>query len=284
MKKKVIAIVILLALVVSAGIFMFNKNSATKTNASSKQIDFKIKSAFADVDSDMIIENTPKEDTDKKYDYIFVTFSNVVVDTKKDDSSNPLSAKSYTFDNNALPKGTVVTLKDANQVMIELPNGYLKGVNAPHSLKVSKDLKDKDGQTIKDSLEIKLPYSLSSTTNSNKQTESNTSAKKENTTDNSQKSDDKKSDNKTSSSSEKSNSTNSDMPKYSVKIMNTVPQTTIVAVTLDSSNPENYKVSVAGSNLELKTSNKGEKVFVGSTDKQYSFEEINKLIKIEKAK
>lgn len=286
MKKKIIAAALLTALVVTtSACTMFKKDNASKSasSANTKQLEFEVKSAFADVDADMVIENKDSEDSDKKHDYIFVTFTSPIADTKKDDASNPINVRSYTFDNNSLPKGTEIAAGDVNQVVIKLPNEYLKGVNAPHSLKISKDLKDKNGQSIKGTLDIKLPYSFTASSASDKQTTNNSSDKSGNTT-NTQKDSDKKNSSTNTNAADNKSASNEGMPKFSVKIINNIPQTTIVAVTLESTTPQNYKVSVAGTALEMKKNNKGEQVFVGSVDKEYSFDEVNKLIKVEKSK
>lgn len=288
MKKRVIAVVALLVLVVSIGSFtLFKKNQTTIKNENSsktKQVEFKVKSAFADIDSDMIVEVKDSEDNDKKYDYIIITFTNAIVDTKKEDSSNPFNIKNYTFDNAPLPKGTVITPGDTTQVIIKMPDEYLKGINSPHSLNISKYLKDKDGQSITGSLDTKLPYSIPNNAPSNVTTNTPDKQSTNSSANNSQKNDAKTGDTTNANGSDKKSTPDAALPKFTVKIITNIPQTTIVAVTLDNPNPENYKVSVGGTTLELKKNNKGEKVFVGSTEKEYSFDEVNKLIKIEKVK
>lgn len=289
MKKKVIAVVALLAIVASIGSFVFfKKNKAVSTNQTAskiKQAEFKVKSAFADIDSDMIVELKDSEDNDNKYDYIFVNFTNPVADTKKEDSSNPFNIKNYTFDKAALPAGTVIASGEASQVIIKLPDKYLKGINSPHSLIISKDLKDIAGHSITGTLELSLPYSVpssSTTSTSDKQSDSNKANNSSSST--SSKNDAKADTTKNANSSDKKSTSDAALPKYTVRTINTIPQTTIVAVTLDTPNPENYKVSVGTTVLQLKKSDKGEKSFAGSTEKEYTFDEVNKLIKIEKVK
>lgn len=230
------------------------------------------------------MEIKDSEDNDKKYDYIFVTFTNPVVDTKKEDASNPFNIKNYTFDSAALPNGTVIASGDANQVIIKLPDKYLKGINSPHSLNISKDLKDNAGHSITGTLELKLPYSISSTGTATPSDKQSDNSKSNNSSSASPKSDAKTDTNKNTGNSDKKNTSDAALPKYTVKTINTIPETTIVGVTLETPNPENYKVSVATTVLELKTNNKGEKSFAGSTEKEYTFDEVNKLIKIEKIK
>lgn len=294
MKKKVIVTAVLIVCVLCLGLFAFNKNkqqkdTASATNGTSSQ--FRVKSAFADIDTDMTIEDTDSKDDDANADYVFVTFTSAVSDNKKADSTNPFNIKSYKLDGKDLPdKSRIVQEKDYNyKVIIILPNGYLKGINANHSLEISKDLKNKSGLNISGDLTLKLPYSKSGDNTGNKTTSTNNKNASNST----------KPSNSSSSSSNSSTipktvtaeekaaiaKNNESMPKYTVELVKTIPMTTIVLVYLDTTTPENYKVSVAGVNLQLKVNKnkQDKKVFINSIDQEYELDEVKQLVKIEKA-
>lgn len=292
MKKKVIVTAVLIVCVLCLGLFAFNKNkqknTASSTNSTSSQ--FRVKSAFADIDTDMVIQDKDPKDDDPYGDYVFVTFTTAVADTKKADSSNPFNVKNYKLDGKALPdKSRIVQEKDYNyKITIILPNGYLKGVNANHSLEISKDLKSKNTLTISGDLNLKLPYSKSedTTTNGTVSTDtknSSSTTKSSNSTKNSSNANNPK----TVTAEEKAAiaKNNENMPKYTVELVKTIPMATIVMVYLDTTTPENYKVSVAGVNLQLKVNknNGNKKVFINSVDKEMELDEVKQLVKIEKA-
>lgn len=286
MKKKILAIVIILICIISAvyyGISHKNKSSNT-ANTNKHVVEFKVNSAFADIDRDMIIQNKDLKDDDPSGDYIFVKFTKEVADNKKSGDSNPVSLKSYTLDNSSLPAGTKISVENGNQVTIKLKNGYLKGINAPHSLVISKNLVDKEDTKIKGPLTLKLPYSNSSSDNSNDSSSASGNTNNTNNTTNSSNNKNNKNNNGTSKSSSDKNSSSSNLPKCTVELGKAVPGATVVLVRLNTPNPENYKVSVEGTQLKLKTDSKGNKVFIDSFKKVYELDQIQKLIKIEKAK
>lgn len=291
MKKKILAIVIVLICVVSAIYYTVshkNKNSDA-VNTNKPVVEFKVKSAFADVDRDMVIQDKDLKDDDTSGDYIFIKFTNEVADNKKNDDSNPVSLKSYTFDNSSLPVGTKIYIQDKNQVVIKLKDGYLKGVNSPHSLAISKNLLDKEGTKIKGNLNLKLPYSNSSLDSSNGSSSASGNTSTTGSTANSSKNSTSKSGTSKSSSSENSSSSsstnaNSNLPKYKIELGKAIPGATVILVRLDTPNPENYKVSVDGTQLDLKTDKSGAKVFIKGIQKTYELDQVQKLIKIEKAK
>jgi hypothetical protein len=278
MKKKDITIIVLLLIALSViGFKFFKEHNSQSQSTNNSSLGFAVQSAFADIDSDMIIEDKPSEDKDKTADYVFVTFTSKVANVKNNDASNPFNIKNYKLDNSPLPKGSVIASKDDLLLTIKLPNGYLKGVNSPHTLTISKDLKNKNGQGIQGPLKLDLPYSLDSLdSGSSKQTSTSNNASSNTTT--------AKSSSMTSANSAKNTASNADIPKYTLKIITTIPQTTVIAVTLDSPTPENYKVTVAGTPLTLKKNDKGDKIFVGIINMSYGFDEVKKLIKIEKVK
>ncbi|NMM65065.1 hypothetical protein HBE96_21000 [Clostridium sp. P21] len=288
MKKKVILIVVLVVCVLCIGLFAFNKSKQQKSTTSSMNgtnSQFRVKAAFADIDTDMIIQDADLKDDDPNADYVFITFTNAVSDTKKSDSTNPFNIKNYKLDGKNLPdKSKVVQEKDYNyKVTIVLPNGYLKGANSNHSLEISKDLKSKNGLNITGDLSLKLPYSKSEDSTSTK-TESKNTKDTSNSTKSSNSSNGSSNSAKPVTSEEKAAiaKNNENMPKYTVEIMKTIPMTTIILVKLDTPTPENYKVSITGVNLQIKTNKEGKKVFVNSVDKEYELDEVKQLIKIEK--
>jgi hypothetical protein len=292
MNKKIIALVIFLICAVALGFFAFNKNKQQKNtnitnNGTSSQ--FRVKSAFADIDADMMIQDKDPKDDDTNADYVFITFTSTVSDTKKSDSSNPFNIKNYKLDGKDLPDKSKIIL-DKNydyKVIIVLPDGYLKGINSNHSLEISKGLKNKNGLNISEDLNLKLPFSKSEDGTVNK-TASNDTKNASNTTKSSNSSNNSSSStttNKPITADEKAAiaKNNENMPKYTVEILKTIPQATIVLVNLDTSTPEKYKVSITGVKLDLKTNKEGKKVFINSVDKEYELDEVKQLIKIEKA-
>lgn len=293
MKKKVTIAIVLIVCVVCLGLFAFNKNKQQKSATSptnSTSSEFRVKSAFADIDTDMIIQDKDLKDDDPNADYVFVTFTTAISDTKKDDGSNPFNAKNYKLDGKALPdKSKIVQDKDYNyKLTIILPNGSLKGVNANHSLELSKDLKNKNGLSISGDLNLKLPYSKSEDTTANGTAANDTKNSSSSTkSSNSTKNSSSANNSKTTTAEEKAAiaKNNASMPKYTVEIVKTIPMTTIVLVYLDTTTPENYKVSVDGVNLQLKVNknNGNKKVFINSVDKEMELDEVKQLVKIEKA-
>lgn len=252
MNKKIIAGIVAVICIISAGYFALNKNNTKKASDKVTQqtvkTDFKIKSAFADIDQDMIIQDKDPKDDYTSADFIFLSVTSDVVDNKKDDDSNPFNVKSYKLDGNALPKNSKVTAKSSKEIIIILPDGALKGINSPHSLEVSKNLLDKNGKKIQGDLSLKLPFSNSdsSSTDGNNNTTGGGStvgnSKNEGNTS-------KDAKNKTESSTGQSNA---NMPKYTVELGKAIPQATVVLVRLDTKEPQNYKVTLEGNQLEHK--------------------------------
>ncbi|KYH28010.1 MULTISPECIES: hypothetical protein [Clostridium] len=238
------------------------KGDSTQKTAQDKE--FRVLWAFADIDKDFMIQAKDSSDGDTSADYIFMKFTDEVLDDKS--ASSALQVSNYKLDGQPLPKGTVITpeikgyddstLKD--KLTIKLPNGYLKGVNAPHTLEISNNIKSKRGKAISGDLKLSLSYSKSE---AKAQAEANG---KNGTANNA--------------------TANKGMPKYTVEIGKNLPYSTLVAVYLDTKTPENYKVSVGSDVLELRQKKTGEKVFINVINKDYTQDEVNSLIKIEKVK
>jgi hypothetical protein len=294
MKKKILAAVIIIICIISAVFYSIHRrneisNAALHNNVNNKiNTQFKLLSAFADVDLDMVIQDKDPKDDDTSGDYILLKFTNEVSDNKKDNDSNPVYLKSYTFDNKSLPNNTKIYIRNKYEVIIKLKNGYLNGINAPHELVISKNLLDKSGDKIKGSLNLKLPYSDSSAVSSKvdykNSTNSSSSQNDTKTGTDSSNSNNKSNTDKSVDESKTSttNVTNKNTPKYTIELGKGLPYATVVMVKLDTSTPQNYKVSVDGNQLELKTDNKGEKVFIKGIKKIYELDQVKKLIKIEK--
>lgn len=286
MKKKILAAVLII--ICAAAIIyyvMTNRNKTSHTLNNNKSVsDFRIKSAFADVDLDMVVQDKDLKDEDTSADYIFINFTNEVTDNKKNDDSNPVYLKSYTLNNSSLPSGTKIYIKDKTQVIIKLKDGSLKGLNAPHSITISKKLLDKQGKKIKGDLNLKLPYSndITDTSNSTSENKNNNSSSVNNSNNKSSDTTDKSGSKNNTSSNTDTLKQNSDLPKYTVELGKAIPYTTVIMVILDTPNPENYKINIEGIGLELKENSEGKKVFVGTVKKTYELEQVKKLIKIEK--
>lgn len=282
--NKIIAGILAVSCVVLAGYFTFNKNNTTKTSNKAVQQttegDFKVKAAFADVDLDMVIQDKDPKDEDTSGDYLFVTFTCNVGDNKKNDDSNPLNVKAYKLDGNALPQNTKITAKDSKNIVIKLPDGTLKGVNAPHSLEISKNLLDMQGKKVQADLSLKLPYSSSDLSSGNNTKGSSASGSNTNTNSNST-SGNKDGKNTSQSSSDNANA---DMPKYEIELGKAIPYNTVILVKLDTKEPQNYKVTVDGTELAMKKNSKGETVFINAIKKEYELDQVKKLMKIEKVK
>ncbi len=278
MNKKIIAGIVAAICIVSAGYFISNKNNAKQTtDKTAKQTvegDFKAKSAYADVDLDMVIQDKDPKDDDASADYVFLAFTCDVADSKKDDDSNPFNVKSYKLDGNPLPKNTTISTKNSKEIIIKLPNEALKGVNSSHSVDIAKTLLDKNGKKIQGDLSLKLPYSNSSNASGNNSAANNTST-------NTNKDTNKDAKNKTQSSTVEPNA---NMPKYTIELGKAIPLATVVLVKLDTKEPENYKVTVDGVQLEPKKNSNGENIFISPIKKVYEMDEVKKLIKIEKIK
>lgn len=289
MRKKIVIAIALILCSICVGLFTLNKNDQQKnaknatspTNSTSSQ--FRVKSAFADIDTDMIIQDKDSKDDDPNADYLFITFTNPVLDTKKSDTSNPFNIKNYKLDGKDLPGSSkIVADKSYNyKIVVILPNGYLNGINANHSLDISKNLKDKNGSTISGDLNLKLPYSKSGDAAENKTTSKDT----KNNSSSTKSSNSNNNVNKSVTAEEKAAiaKNNESMPKYSIELLKTIPQTTIVLVYLDTTTPEKYKVSMTGVDLPLKTNKEGKKVFINSVDKEYELDEVKQLVKIQKS-
>jgi hypothetical protein len=248
-----------------------SKEQSKETNAKGEEAkeaaenkEFRVLWAFADIDKDFMIQTKDSSDGDAKADYIFMKFTTEVLDDKS--ASSALQVSNYKLDGQPLPKGTVITpeiagydestLKD--KLTIKLPNGYLKGVNAPHTLEISKNIKSKSGKAISGDLKLSLSYSKS-------ETKAQSEAKgKDGAANNA--------------------AVNKGMPKYTVEIGKNLPYSTLVAVYLDTKTPESYKVSVGSDVLQLRQKKTGEKVFIDVINKDYTQDEVNSLIKIEKVK
>lgn len=143
--------------------FVSNTNTSKSTKSANAQTsnEFRVKSAFADVDFDITLQDKDPADDDKTADYIFLTFSDDIVDSKKDDSSNPFNPKNYKLDGKLLSDASITYDKISTKITIKLPDGILKGLNTPQSLEISKDLIGKKHKKISGDLNIKLPYSYS---------------------------------------------------------------------------------------------------------------------------
>lgn len=275
---RIVVGVVTVAMVASVGISLLpgsskvnssdNKKIEDKAKDSQQQIkidpnkELRVLWAFADVDRDFLIQKEDTSDGDTTADYIFIKFSNEILTDKSENSAT--LASNYTFDGKALPKGAEV-LADiqgydnsglVDKLTIKLPNGYLKGVNAPHTVDISSKIKSKYGKAIIGDLKLQLSYSKSESISNGtiKNTTKNTTVKSE------------------------------DIPKYTVEVGKSLPYSTLVLVQLDTKTPENYKVSIDGISLPLKAKSTGEKVFIDVVDKDYAEDEVNKLIKIEKIK
>lgn len=280
---RIVVAVVSVAMVASVGISMIpgsskgnNKSNNTKiedkANNSQQQgktetkvdpnKDLRVLWAFADVDRDFLIQKKDTSDGDTTADYIFIKFSNEILTDKSENSA--ILASNYTFDGKPLPKGAEV-LADiqgydksglVDKLTIKLPNGYLKGVNAPHSIDISSKIKSKYGKAITGDLKLKLSYSKSeSITNGTiKDNSKNSTSKSEG------------------------------IPKYTVEVGKSLPYSTLILVQLNTKTPENYKVSIEGISLPLKQKSTGEKVFIDVVDKDYAEDEVNSLLKIEKIK
>lgn len=280
---KIVVVVVSVAMIASVGISMIpgsskgnNKGNNTKiedkANNSQQQEKTETKAdpnkelrilwAFADVDRDFLIQKKDISDGDTTSDYIFIKFSNEILTDKSENSAT--LASNYTFDGKVLPKGAEV-LADIqgydksglmDKITIKLPNGYLNGVNAPHSLDISSKIKSKYRKAITGDLKLQLSYSKSEriTNGKIKDTSKTTTSKSE------------------------------DIPKHTVEVGKSLPYSTLVLVQLDTKTPENYKVSIDGISLPLKQKSTGEKVFIDVIDKDYAEDEVNSLIKIEKLK
>ncbi|WP_312109647.1 invasin domain 3-containing protein [Brevibacillus reuszeri] len=129
---------------------------------------FKVVWAFADVDTDLIVEDVDAADADVNHDYIFVTFSSAISTTG--DFKNVLKTSNYTIDGKDLPIGSQIvadipgytdaTPDVVDSITIILPQGTLNGKNAPHVLNISKYLENKKGTKISGDLQLKLAYNI----------------------------------------------------------------------------------------------------------------------------
>lgn len=287
MRKKILAIIIIIVICIAAVTYyvMYNKNKNSNTMNNNKSAsEFKVRSAFADVDLDMTIQDKDIKDDDTSGDYIFINFTNEMADNKKNDDSNPVCLKSYTFDNNSLSSDTKIYIKDKRQIIIKLKDGTLKGLNAPHLITISKNLLDEQGNKIKGQVALKLPYSNSITDNSSSDSGNKGNDNSSSGSGGSNNASGNNSDtNKESSNTDNSTSTqNADLPEYTVELGKAVPYTTIVMVKLNTANPENYKVSIEGNELQLRENSEGQKVFIAAIKKVYELDQAKQLIKIEK--
>lgn len=282
MKKKSVRLAIILSFICIIAIIAFsiyrNKSSYISSEANNSNIGFKLKSAFADIDYDMVIQDQDPKDDDSKADYLFISFTGEIINAKKNSSSNPYNLQNYKLDNKSLPKEASIFSKNSTSIIIKLPNGYLNNSNINHSLEISKDLRDKNGQVISGDLNIKLPHS-----NSHLDETIGKKTLNDNKNSNETSSDDKNSSNNTTNSNSQSSNSNTAIPRYTIELGKGLPYTTIVLVKLDTERPEDYKVTVDGVQLELDKNSKDETVFVNAIKKDYELDQIKKLIKIEKA-
>ncbi|UFJ61984.1 Ig-like domain-containing protein [Brevibacillus sedimenti] len=126
--------------------------------------EFKVLWAFADVDADLVVEDVDSDgDGDNENDYIFLTFSAPFSTTG--DFKNVLKTANYTLDGKDLPVGSQVVANiegynGTNAITIILPDGTLKGKNAPHVLNISKYLESAKGTKISGALQLKLAYNI----------------------------------------------------------------------------------------------------------------------------
>lgn len=144
--------------------------SATKdftvTGPAPVATNFKVLWAFADIDTDKVVENKDTADGDASYDYIFVKFNKAVSVTG--DYKNALKTANYTLDGVALPTGTQILANIAgyddldgvtDSVTIRLPQGALQGKNSPHVLNISSKIESTTaGETLSNGGEITLPF------------------------------------------------------------------------------------------------------------------------------
>ena len=130
---------------------------------------FKITWAFADDDTDLVVENiesTPPEVDN--YDYVYIKFSKALALTG--DYKNALKTSNYTLDGIVLPTGTQILANIAgyddldavvDSVTIRLPQGALQGKNAPHMINVSNLIQSTLGEALTNGGEHTLPYLIS---------------------------------------------------------------------------------------------------------------------------
>lgn len=127
---------------------------------------FKVDWAFADVDDDFVVEPIDADDTDKKYDYIVIKFTDSIAITG--DFKNALKTSNYTLNGEELPSGTqifadIVGIDEDNvtdSITIRMPNGTLDGKNAPHVINISGFIENKDGDRLANPGEKTLPYQV----------------------------------------------------------------------------------------------------------------------------
>ncbi|MEG6523112.1 hypothetical protein [Desulfotomaculum sp. 1211_IL3151] len=146
--------------------------SATKefTVAGSVPVDtdFEVLWAFADVDDDLVVEDTDAADGDSNYDYVYIKFSKAIATTG--DFKNVLKTANYTLNGVNLPNGSQI-LTDIkgyddldnvyDSVTIRLPQNTLNGINAPHILNISRHLESMDSNLLNNPGEKTLAFNNS---------------------------------------------------------------------------------------------------------------------------
>ena len=284
----IVIIIVTIAMVASVigsligGIVSTSQSEKGKTTTNEKNVkdegteanpdkEFRVHWAYADIDKDFMIQSKDEKDEDTTADYIFIKFTNEILADKSINSAT--NKANYKLNGQTLPEKSEVTLRITgldtteliDSVTIKLPDGYLKGVNAPHTLELAKELKDKYGKAIVGDLKLQLSYSKSDSIEGKNNNGST--------------------DNKGNKNNETSpNSQNKDMPKYTVEIGKGLPYATLVMVTLDTKTPENYSVNIGEYKLTLDTKQDGTKVFIEVLDDIYQQDEVERLIEIKKIK
>lgn len=296
--KKIIGIVIAIIVIVgSIGLFKGKNNKVKKVSNENQQqkqkIDIpkevSIRYAFADIDFDKIIQENDSKDDSTKADYIFIRFTGSIV--PKTVKNSIMDIKNYKLDGKVIPNNSKVLIDKQvgeTQLVIQLPNKTLKGKNAGHTLEINKDININDITKINGELKFDLPYSKKSNNTSIAKGEGKVSPKDSNSNNKNDKSNvnkqntdsNKSGDNKKSST----NKNDSQIPKYTMELGKGIPFTTIILVRLDVADVTQYQVTVAGEKLDIKTDGKGKKVFIKGIKKDYSYDEVQERIKIEKIK
>lgn len=128
--------------------------------------DFKVLWAFADIDTDWVVEATDGGEGDSNYDYVVVKFNKAIATSG--DFKNVTKTANYTFNGQPLPTGTQILSNidgydDYDEVIdsitIRLPQGTLQTKNAPHNLNISMNIESATGEKIGlNGGEITLPY------------------------------------------------------------------------------------------------------------------------------
>ncbi|MCB2339557.1 hypothetical protein [Clostridium estertheticum] len=137
---------------------------------------FAVDWTYADLDKDFtndaVVKDGVAEDLDKTADYVYVKFNKAISVTG--DAKNVLKTSNYQLDAKALPTGTQIRAniaglddKDAvsDSITIVLPEGYLKGIAAPHVLTISSGLESTTaGDTLTNGGALKLAWTADNST------------------------------------------------------------------------------------------------------------------------